>query len=158
MVTLEPVKDVTDLIASTWGGVSSLSSDPEFSTGKWSREHKMPAVVVHAQEETPLDGGNTGYTGMSGDTGSGMQVRQGTVLVEAVAGRRGDVSENPKKVRSQMANHIMDLLIDDTSWPEGYRSIAPRNTRDMEATTDEEGTDVIYLREIRVRYLYTLTP
>lgn len=151
----EPVKDIYELLRDNWDDsqVPALSSPPEFSTGKWGSEHTFPAVVVHSQDEGVLNGGETGYTAFGSD-GVGMQIRQGTVMVECVAGRRSDVSENPKKVRQQMQSHIFSLLFDFSAWPDGYRNLSPGDARDMEITSDEEDPEPIYSKQIDCSYLY----
>lgn len=151
----EPVKDIYVLLRDNWDDnqVPALSSPPEFSTGKWGSEHSFPAVVVHSEDEGVLNGGETGYTAFD-SSGSGMQIRDGSVKVEAVAGRRSDVAENPKKVRAQMKAHIVSLLMDFQNWPDGYRNLSPGSTTDMEVTSDEEDPTPIYSKQVSVNYLY----
>jgi len=92
-VTIKDIKLlVRDLLRENWDNTSlveNVESD-DIHTGWWDDGKAFPQVTITADEEGPLNGGNTGVTALKGDGSGYVQHRNGTVLVDVWAGSRED--------------------------------------------------------------------
>lgn len=159
---MPPSDDPTSVIAyhlrDQWAlnGSYSHSEAPEFHTGRWSRAQKFPNVAVWGKQEDVIRGGETGLSASHGSTGKEMQLVGGHVFVSLVAGVRGGVDSNPKKVRYELEQWTNDTLLSDP--PSGFQTIAPDTGRDLEDDGASGEEDVVYLHRLRARYTYKRLP
>lgn len=162
----DPVKVLYGFLRANWNNNwSSLANPPRFSTGDWSSDDPHPSVIVHARNESPYDGGDTGINGVNA-SGLPVQIMEGTVLVDCVAGTRSEcngvgvngTAVNPKTVRSEMEDQVVYWLLNHC--PAEFRSLTPGAGDDIEASADEEDTEVSFSHQRRARFeqRYDATP
>lgn len=93
------------------------SFTPVYSTG-WFNEVGKPIVTVSNPEESPVNGGDTGFTYSKSDGTGGAADVAGTVQVNCWA-HRGHTSENPKQVTWDLSEEVKRIA-NDTSQPANH--------------------------------------
>lgn len=83
---------VRDLLRQNWDNTNMVKdvADADIHTGWWDDGKGFPQVTVTSDEESPLNGGETGITALKGDGSGYIQHRNGTVLVDLWVGSRAD--------------------------------------------------------------------
>lgn len=169
MLDREPTVILLDLLSSNWEKANtSIPDDPEFSTGWPDRASTYPVVSITNPDDAPIDGGDTGWTYMTG-AGSVGQLRGGGVLVNGWAGTYDDLASagpnggqvSPKQLAWDFAKEIKRILRPygggttnpETGDPE-LNSLAPGPARKFVDTGDDGQMDAVYRYEVRVLYTY----
>ncbi|WP_248908153.1 hypothetical protein [Halocatena marina] len=163
---MDPTKKIWQLIEDNWdNSQTSLASEPEFQTGWYSRDQKLPAITVTGKNEGVLRGGETGFTATHSITGKAMQRWSGFVLVDAVAGTHSDCEGigvggddlNPKLVRQELKQHAQQIII-DTQRTSDFRATAPDGGRDVEDTSDQADVKPVFRHQFQARFIYDKLP
>lgn len=159
----DPTLTILNAIEAGWDTASSvLASKPEMQTGWYDRSQKLPAITFTNKNETPLGGGNNPYYATHQPTGKGMNRISGYVLVDCVAGTRGDCEGvgtngedlNPKQVRHDLYEQATQILT-DTQQQNDLFSLGAGQGREVVDTDDGPAS---YRVQWRARYLRDRVP
>lgn len=162
----DPTVTVKNVLRGRWDGTQTpLSAPPEFQTGWYSRDQRLPAITVTSKNEGPIRAGETGYTATHGPTGKAMQRLSGYVLVDCVAGTREDCAGlgtngedlNPKQVRHELYEQAAQILV-DTQQTDDLHTLAPGDGQELEDRSDETDVKVSYRMQFRASYLRDRLP
>jgi len=128
-VTVKDIKLlVRDLLRNEWDNTDSVKpvESDDIHTGWWDASKDYPQVTVTSDEEGPLNGGDTGVTGIKGDGSGYVQHRNGTVLVDCWAGSQEDYSSRgEEQVQLQaMMDQIETIVYNNLQSLEGIDSVA----------------------------------
>lgn len=129
---------VKELLRTRWRVETAL--DPAIHHG-WVRPgFDEPEVTVSEPEESPVRGGNTGFSGTAGDGSGPTKDMNGTVRVNTWADR-SRVESNPKQVVYVMSREI-ERIIDSHATPEDtdLRFLSFLGGTRMPPETDKEPT------------------
>lgn len=128
-VTIKDIKLlVRDLLRQEWDNtnmVTNLAND-DIHVGWWDADKAFPQVTVTSDEESPLDGGETGVTGIKGDGSGYVQIRNGTVLVDCWAGSQADydnVGEEQVQLQAMM-DEVEQIVYQNLQSLQGIDSVA----------------------------------
>lgn len=109
----DPVKALIDLYEAKWDNANtSISSDPFISGGWWSFDEERPQITITGYEESPIEGGQTGYVGI--DSGNPpVQLLSGTAQVDTWA-ESETVSVDPQKLVFQMSEEVRRITQEES--------------------------------------------
>lgn len=168
MLAEEPnviVKDiVSPLFDETEVGLES-GTTVRHHTGWYDFDGGGPQVTYTNTSMGVVNGGQTGFTGGSGDGGH-VKVWAGTFFLNCWAGNRNELSglgtggttPNPKSLAYKMAVHVASILDDyaeGTTDDSGNRELSSIgvDTPAMRVATDEE-VPAVYRYELTIRFTY----
>lgn len=130
-----------------WGGT------PKF-TSAWEENNDAdhPHVVIMEPIETPLGGGNTGFTGIQGN-GKPMQRMIGSMTIFTMAHENMDLDGNdPAEVAHQMSGEVKRIVgatylnpVEGVYWWSMYSRTGAQDT---------VRRPVIYRKDCQIRYCY----
>lgn len=107
----DPVITVEELLADNWNaGNTSIGYDPDIHTGWHSDDADSPQVTVTNPEESPLGGGETGFSAMDGAGGGAVQELSGTVNVDCWSDRDVEGGVNPKKLTYEFTEEVKRIV------------------------------------------------
>lgn len=166
MPSREPVVIVRELLMNEWDDTATaLGSTPTVHTGWYDDSSTSPQITVTNPDENTINGGDTGYAAMNSATGSGAQLIDGIMLVNAWAGTRADLEGegsngedlNPKQLRWQMKEEVERIT---RAYSSGYTDsgnvelsyIVPRRSTGVVETNDRP--HAVYRYETTVGYGY----
>lgn len=117
-----------------------------FQSGWYSRHGDRPIVTVTGESGTVVSGGRTGTSAM-GFRGEPLQLWQGAVDVNCVAGQQAHLESagpngdavNPKDVRDAMWNMVREIMRENR--PKEFRAVAA-DSYNQRTDTDAEGGPV----------------
>lgn len=155
--------EVKDLLIDKWDATATdLGKNPSIYTGRYDRSKGIPAVALSSKSEGPVNGGGTGFSGMT--PGGNQQTIRGSVVVDAAAGSWEDLEGaaadgsdvSPKKLREQLYQHAAQICVDHTL-STSFRYLSPQKADEIEDNTGsgDDGRPVEYRTRFRVRYEYT---
>ena len=102
---------VLDILQDGWTAGNTFGQTPDIHFGWFNEDSTVPQVTVGQPEESPVDGGTTGYNSITQDGSPGQEV-DGTVEVNVWA-RRGDMGSstttNPRQYNYQATEEIQRL-------------------------------------------------
>jgi len=129
----------------------------DIHTGWWDAGKGNPQISVTNDEESPFDGGRTGYAGYRGDGSGPIQHRQGTVLVNCWAGTRDDYSERglEQKQANEMRNEVERIIFNNATAIDELDSLSVISAEKVVETDD---TPSMHRVQIEVQYTYIRTP
>lgn len=144
-----------------------LGRAPAIHTGKYERgDGDIPAITITDGTEGPINGGNTGYTGLDGGGKGGMQRLGGARTIDCVAGSYDDLKGagpngdnlNPKQLRQQMYDHAAQLMVDhqlDTD----LMTLSPGEATYLAQAYDSgDNVEQVFSIQFRAQYLRDRTP
>lgn len=128
-VVIEDIKLlVRDLLRDEWDNSSMVKdvSSSDIHTGWWDDGKGFPQVTVTSDEESPLNGGETGVTAIRGSGDGYIQHRNGTLLVDLWVGSRADYeNRGDEQVQlRQMMNEVERIVFENLQSLAGVDSIA----------------------------------
>lgn len=115
MKTIPDIKlEIRDVLREEWDNeeVPEPLESSDIHTGWFDDGKGFPQITVTSNEESPVGGGVTGFTGIDGSGKGPIQQRQGTVLVTVWAGSRNDYEFRglEQKQANEMATQVDDIL------------------------------------------------
>ena len=158
----DPNVVIRDVLVDNWDvSATSITSAPVVHTGWYDRDGDMPCLTVTNSDEGPYQGGATGFTGLDGQTGKGMQRLSGYALVNCVAGTRDDCQGltdgggdiNPKMLRNELYEQASQILLDAS--PAEFYTLGPGDARDL---VDTDEGPAVFRTEVRAVWLRDRTP
>lgn len=148
----DPVLTLYDLMRNNWDNSNtSISSDPNFSTGWFDAESNSPQVTVTSITEGAISGGEAPFSGIQGDGSGPVQEFSGTLEVNVWSSRELESSVNPKKAIHQFAEEVTRIVNNNTLTATDLRYIAIGSKRFL-VETDAEPT--VFRYSLEVQYLY----
>lgn len=152
MITIPDTKlTVRDLLREEWdnSNVPSALEQSDIHTGWFNDGKGFPQVSVSSNEETPVGGGETGYTGIRGNGGGPIQQRQGTVLVTVWAGSREDYefAGLEQKQANEMANEVERIMF-NPSVEHLHSATVTSRTR----LVDDDETPSVHFVQMEITY------
>ena len=158
MIEHDPIIVIRDLLNQQWSPSRTSGIDITPHTGWYDFGSGGPQVTVTNDNSFAIEGGATGQTAGTGDGGV-VQVRSGTVLVNAWAGNRDDLRGeapgggdlNPKLLAFQMGAEIHRIIQSNASSVDEFISVGADDIRSL---VDDDVPETVYRREVTVRYTY----
>lgn len=148
----DPTKTVYDLLRNNWkNSNTSISYDPNFSTGWFDSSASNPQVTVSNLEEGAIFGDIAPFSGIQGDGSGPVQEFSGTVEVNCWSDREVESSVNPKKLCHQFFEEVRRIVNNNTLTATDLRYIAIGN-REFLVDTDAEPATFRY--SIEIEYIY----
>lgn len=141
-------------VYSGWKPANTSGVTPRIHQGWLDRGYDEPEVTITNPEESPVQGGETGYRGIDPAGGSPHQRIDGTVTVVCWSSReRSNV--NARQLTHEMKEEVRRLIQDDYDAPSS--SVIDRlsylNGQRRPEDTEEEET--LYRYDVLVGYGYT---
>jgi len=147
---------VRDLLRQNFDNTEMVESleDDDIHTGWWDGGKDAPQITITNTEESPLQGGDSGITGLKGDGSGYVQHINGTVTVNCWAGGREDyTNEGEAQVQAQaMADEIERIVYNNLHALSNVSSLAV-NQR-IKLVEDEE-TPVAHRVQLQLMYNWT---
>lgn len=85
-MTREPREDlVLELLKANWDATNTFGVTPKLTFGQFDDSQNTPQVTVDQPEESPVDGGQTGYSSMKADGSGPSKTMGGSLLIHAFA-------------------------------------------------------------------------
>lgn len=161
-----PHMEILDYLEQNWdyAQLSLAAGTVEFYPGVHDRTANNPSIAVHRGDEGPIDGGETGHTGMT--AGGVMQRRGGTSYVECSAGTRDDCRGikagggdlNPGTVVDELAQHVEQLIINAGNTT-NLKTVAPGEPQlVVEGGGDAGSLPAFHRIQYPIRYTRSLRP
>lgn len=109
---------VKNLIRDNWYPSYTLDVTPDVHHGWVNDENDHPEITVSNPDESPIDGGDTGYSGIAGGGGGPTQTLAGTVEVNVWADRdrmdglggQGNPDPNPRQFVHHAKAHVERVI------------------------------------------------
>lgn len=167
-ITREPKMTVQKVLGANWDATATdYDGTPSIHTGRYERGNSaVPSIALFDFNESPADGGQTGYHAIDAASGRGSQLITGRGTAQIVAGSWDDLKGegangsniNPKKLSWDMYDHARNLLIDNQQ-AGGLRFLSPERVREQVAYYDDPNADAdgevaVMMRELRVKFGY----
>lgn len=147
---------VRDLLRQNWSNANTVEplDDSDIHTGWWDANKDFPQVTVTSEEESPLNGGETGVTALKGDGTGYVQHRNGTVLVDCWAGSRADYDNaGEEQVQLQaMMDEVETIVFDNLQSLQDIDSIAIQNRTKL---VDDEEEPTEHRTQFELTYNWT---
>lgn len=114
-------KLVLDLLEDEWNASNTFGATPHISYGWFDESKTVPQVTIRQPEESPVDGGNTGYShiGPDGDPG---QTIGGTVQVHVWSSsdrldQAGASTSNPREFNERCCEEVQRIVTANAASP-----------------------------------------
>lgn len=147
---------VRDLLRDNWDNSSSVEAlnSSDIHTGWWDASKDFPQVTITADEEGPLNGGETGVTGIKGNGDGYVQHRNGSVLVDCWAGSQEDyTSRGEERVQLQaMMDNVETIVFNNLQSLDGIDSVAITNRTKL---TDDDADPTEHRCQFELTYNWT---
>lgn len=131
---------VRNLLRTNWNNAEMVESldDDDIHTGWWDEGKDNPQVTVSHPEESPLQGGDSGVTGLKGDGTGYVQHINGTITVNCWGGSREDYANRGEaEVQTQaMADEVERIIYQNIHALQEVSSITV--SQRLKITEDEE--------------------
>lgn len=155
---------IRDLLADAWTPGNSFGITPHITFGWFDEDKSKPQITVRQPEEGPVDGGETGYSSMSGDGSGPSQTIGGDCQVHLWA-RTSDVEtandaagENPRNWLSYAKEEVYDIIrsnaVDPTNPSTGEEPVNFISPGETFPAHDDERTKTVYHLVIPVNFGY----
>jgi hypothetical protein len=146
---------VMELLEDNWDASNtSADSAPKFHTGIYDEDANKPQVSVTTVSETPIGGGETGYSYLSAGGSQGGQDRDGVVDVGLWADRRDVQAVNaahPKKLTYEFHREVNRIVMDNQTNLSEVRYLGPT---DSELLVEGDRQPVVFHRVQTLTYGY----
>lgn len=153
----DPKLIVRDLLREGWDNslVPVDLDDSDIHTGWYDDGKGFPQITVTSNEETPVGGGVTGYTGVAGDGSGPIQQRRGTVLVTVWAGSRESYEFRglEQKQANEMAQVVEEILYGVSV--EDLHSVAVTSRNRL---VDEDENPTVHYEQLVITFNWTKRP
>lgn len=107
----DPKLEIRDLLRNQWDQNNTSDITPKIAINSPDEVEELPQVAVATYDSNPINGGNTGYDGMSSD--GPTQTVQGAIDVNTIATSES-TSVDPQKLTTEMSEEVKRIL---TSYP-----------------------------------------
>ena len=118
-----PERLVLDILQVEWDNTNSYDLTPKISFGWFDESSGIPQVTISQPDESPSDGGNTGFSGISVD--GPTQRFTGTIEVNVWC-RPSDLENantvNPRQYNQAAAMEIQRIIGNNNDRPENPRT------------------------------------
>lgn len=113
-MTREPREDlVLRLLEDNWTASNTYEQTPHLSFGWYSSDKPVPQVTVGQPEESPVDGGQTGFSGINPATGEPTKRTGGTIPVN-IWSRADDLASattnNPRQYNERVCEEVRRII------------------------------------------------
>lgn len=164
MTTREAREDlVIELLKANWTPANTFDVTPKLSYGSYDGSLDTPQLTVGQPEESPVDGGQTGYSGMTAD-GNPSKTMGGSLLVHAWAtaqqlDAQSANTDNPRQYNERVLeeaeriidNNAVDPTNPDTNaQPVNYLTFEGRNPPGV----DDDRNPPVYHYPATIAYGY----
>lgn len=158
----DPKVGVLDVLEEYWDASQTpLADPPEFHTGRYDREGTLPAITVPNMQESPQGDGGTGLAGITGKSGKGVQILNGGVTIDIVAGTWEDcegvgangADRNPKAVRWQLYEHTAQIILNQARFVSGTKLAAPGSGTEVVDKSDDPDLKPVFRHEFRATFV-----
>jgi len=118
----EPREDlVLELLRDQWDPSNTFGVTPDISFGWFREEASQPQVTVGQPEESPANGGETGYSHISADGDPGQTIA-GTIDVHVWStpdrlGAQNASTKNPRQYNERCCEEIQRIVGENASRP-----------------------------------------
>lgn len=153
----DPVITIQDLLSNNWKNANtSISYDPDIHTGWHQEEADTPQVTVTNPEESPIDGGRTGYSAIDGSGAGPVQELGGSVNVDCWSDRESESGVNPKKLTFEFTEEIKRIVKGDITTATDLRVINYGGRRFV--PPDPSENPPVFHYNVPVGYIYEERP
>jgi len=154
----DPKLTIRDTVRDNWSasGLPESISDSDIHTGWFDDGKGFPQVSVSNEEDSPFNGGETGYGAIDGGGKGGIQLRSGTVLVTAWGGSRDDyANRGEEQLQAQgMADEIESIVAENQA-PGDFHSLS---VGQREKIVDDEVTPTEHGVQLQLIFTWRKTP
>lgn len=148
----DPTLTFYDLMRNNWNSDNtSISSDPNFSTGWFDQDATNPQVTVTGLDEGAIFGGVAPFSGIQGDGSGPVQEFSGTVEVNVWSSRELNSSVNPKKAVHEFAEEVTRIVNANTLTATDLRYIGVGTKRFI---VDTDAEPAVFRYSLEVNYVY----
>ena len=150
---------VRNVLRSEWPARAANTEGvvPDVHHGWVNDGHDAPEVTISNPDESPIDGGDTGYRGFDPVTGKPTQGIAGTVDVNVWASRSRLDGVNPRKYAYLCKEVIRRIITENADAPtsEDIHRLAYLGARRF---VDDEGDEVTFRYQTTIGYGYNVHP
>lgn len=157
--------EIKGVLVRNWDPAATVYGEtPDIKTVAYDRDDPLPCITLTSKNEGPV-GSETGYYALDPDGGGGIQMVDGAVTVECVAGAaedlEGEASDgsdiNPDRLREELYQHAANLLTTHQD-ATGLRYIAAGEATEIVDVSDESAGLDVFRTQFRARYRYQRRP
>lgn len=153
----DPVLSILNLLQNNWNNANtSIGYDPDIHSGWHASDAGNPQVTVSNPEESPINGGTTGYAAIAADGSGGTQELDGIVNVDCWSDRDVESSVNPKKLTFEFTEEIRRIVKANQTNATDLRLIAYGGRNFVPPGGDEDPPTFHY--NVPVQYGYRSRP
>ncbi len=112
---MNPEKLVLDILQEEWSSTLTYDLTPNITFGWFDEDKEIPQVTIRQPDEEPINGGETGFSGIYPADGSPTQRITGTIGVHIWC-RPDDLdsatTRNPRQYNQAVTNGIQEIIKD----------------------------------------------
>lgn len=154
--TSEPVVTIKNLLEDNWNSSNTSNITPKFKDGFIEKRIERPLITVSGAEESPIDGGQTGFVGIQSGKGP-AKLMDGTLQVDCwddQDNRRTD-SVNAKIVVYEFSEEIKRITTEEVFNAQDLRYISwIGRTQQPDATE----SPTVFRQQCLIRFGYFILP